>query len=91
MTELIPIRSAKRNNGVFGYIEGSEAFDLLGRPRAGYDPNTGLLCDLRDGGVLEWQVHFDLRSITSFDVRAPPRAHLFALLRCIRCFGKERH
>ena len=36
----------------FGYIEGSEAFDLLGRPRADYDPKTGLLCDLRDGGVV---------------------------------------
>ncbi len=52
MTERIPICSAKRNNGVFGYIEGSEAFDLLGRPRADYDPKTGLLCDLRDGGVV---------------------------------------
>ena len=64
MSERIPICSAKRNNGVFGYIEGGEAFDLLGRPRAGYDPNTGLLCDLRDGGVVGY-VTFDGKFVGS--------------------------
>jgi hypothetical protein len=50
--QRIAICSAKRDNRVLGYIEGSEAFDLFGRRRADYNPNTGLLYDLLDGGVV---------------------------------------
>jgi hypothetical protein len=56
--QRIPICSAKRDNRVLGYIEGSEAFDLFGRRRADYNPNTGLLYGLRDGGVVGY-VTFD--------------------------------
>jgi hypothetical protein len=56
--QRIPICSAKRDNRVLGYIESSEAFDLLGRRRADYNPNTGLLYDQLDGGVVGY-VTFD--------------------------------
>ena len=52
------ICSAKRDNRILGYIEGREAFDLLGRRRADYNPNTGLLYNLLDGGVVGY-VTFD--------------------------------
>jgi hypothetical protein len=52
MAERIAICSAKRDNRILGYIEGSEAFDLSGRRRADYNPNTGLLYGLLDGGVV---------------------------------------
>jgi hypothetical protein len=52
MIERVPIRSARQDNRIFGFIESNKAFDLLGRPCADYDPNTGLLCDLRDGSVV---------------------------------------
>ncbi len=58
MAERIAICSAKRDNKILGYIEGCEAFDLLGRRRADYNPNTGLLYDLLDGGVVGY-VTFD--------------------------------
>jgi hypothetical protein len=58
MAERIAICSAKRDNRILGYIEGCEAFDLLGRRRADYNPNTGLLYDLLDGGVVGY-VTFD--------------------------------
>src|SRR5271168_5345930 len=52
MTERVPIRSARQDNRIFGFIESNKAFDLSGRPCADYDPKTGLLCDLREGGVV---------------------------------------
>src|ERR1700733_10489384 len=52
MIERVPIRSARQDNRIFGFIESNKAFDLLGRPCADYDPKTGLLCDLRDGSVV---------------------------------------
>src|SRR6202051_4443598 len=52
MAERIAICGAKRDNRILGYIEGREAVDLLGRRRADYNPNTGLLYDLLDGGVV---------------------------------------
>jgi hypothetical protein len=52
MTERVPIRSARQDNRIFGFIESNKAFDLLGRPCADYDPKTGLLCDMLDGGVV---------------------------------------
>jgi hypothetical protein len=58
MAERIAICSAKPDNRILGYIEGCEAFDLLGRRRADYNPNTGLLYDLLDGGVVGY-VTFD--------------------------------
>ena len=58
MAERIAICSAKRDNRILGYIEGCEAFDLLGRRRADYNPNTGLLYNLLDGGVVGY-VTFD--------------------------------
>jgi hypothetical protein len=50
MIERVPIRSARQDNRIFGFIESNKAFDLLGRSCADYDPKTGLLC--RDGSVV---------------------------------------
>jgi hypothetical protein len=52
MTTRIPIRSARQDNKVLGFIEGNKAFDLSGRLCAGYDPKTSLLCDPLHGGAV---------------------------------------
>jgi hypothetical protein len=52
MAERSPIFSAKNNNQKIGYIEGGEAFDLLGNKRCNYSPNTGNLLDLDRGRII---------------------------------------
>ena len=45
MAERFPIFTAKGDGRQIGYIEGNEAFDLLGRRRCSYNENSGNLCD----------------------------------------------
>jgi hypothetical protein len=52
MAEGSPIFSAKINNQRIGYIEGREAFDLLGNKRCNYNPNTGNLLELESGRTI---------------------------------------
>jgi len=46
MTERIPIFRARGSEHQIGYIEGNEAFDLLGKRRCNYNAETGNLSDL---------------------------------------------
>ena len=45
VAERSPIFSAKNGSRQIGYIEGNEAFDLLGRWRCRFNEKTGNLCD----------------------------------------------
>ena len=49
MAEHSPIFSAKEDGKQIGYIEGNEAFDLLGKQRCSYNAGTGNLSDLNSG------------------------------------------
>ena len=52
MAERSPIFSAKIDNQKIGYIEGAEAFDLLGDKRCTYNPSTGNLLELDSGRTI---------------------------------------
>jgi hypothetical protein len=52
MAERSPIFSAKNDNQRIGYIENTEAFDLLGNKRCNYNPNTGNLLELGNGKTI---------------------------------------
>jgi hypothetical protein len=53
MTQPSPIFSAKTDDQKkIGYIEASEAFDLLGNKRCNYNPNTGNLLELNSGSIV---------------------------------------
>jgi hypothetical protein len=52
MAERSPIFSAKVDNQRIGYIEGGEAFDLLGNKRCNYNQSTGNLLELGRGKTI---------------------------------------
>jgi hypothetical protein len=52
MTERSPIYCAKIDNQRIGYVEGMEAFDLLGNKRCNYNPSTGNLLELDSGRTI---------------------------------------
>jgi hypothetical protein len=52
MAERSPIYSARTARQQIGYIEDVRAFDLLGRPCATYDCNTGLLRDPNNDAIV---------------------------------------
>jgi hypothetical protein len=45
MAKRNPILNARAENQVIGYIEGTEAFDLMGNKRCNYTPSTGNLVE----------------------------------------------
>jgi hypothetical protein len=52
MAKHNPIFSSKGDHQQIGYIEGNEAFDLLGEKRCNYSAATGNLCDPGSGKIL---------------------------------------
>ena len=52
MAERSPIFSAKTDNQKIGYVEGNDAFDLLGNRRCNYSLNTGNLLELDSGKIV---------------------------------------
>lgn len=52
MAEGCPILSGKMGRQKIGYIEGTDAFDLLGNKRCKYNPGTGNLLELDSGRTI---------------------------------------
>jgi hypothetical protein len=52
MAERSPFFSAKTDNQKIGYVEGNDAFDLLGNRRCNYSLNTGNLLELDSGRIV---------------------------------------
>jgi hypothetical protein len=60
MAERRPIYSAQATGQQIGYIEDDEAFDLLDRPCAIYDSNTGLLRNPKNNAVVGYVTLADI-------------------------------